>query len=159
MADKLVIKVDAPKAILRMVMMKKRANDMRPIFRRARVWLRFANQENFRQGGLPSGGWSPLDPQYAAWKRTSGQGGDIMIRTGRLFRSLSSLNGPPNKIDLMDATFGTRVEYAKFHQYGTTRMPKRKVVYEPVGFAKKFGETAATYICHGEIRSVRESML
>jgi len=158
MTNKLVIKVDAKKAILRMVMMKKRANDMRPVLWRSRQWLRFANEENFRQGGLPSGGWSPLDPQYAAWKKMHG-GGGTMIRTGRLFRSLTSLAGPPNRIGIMDATFGTSVEYAKFHQYGTTKMPKRKVVYEPVGFAKRFGEVAAVYVCHGNIASVRESLL
>jgi phage gpG-like protein len=153
------IKVDAKKAIARMIAMKKRANDMRPVLWRAKQWLRFANEENFRQAGLPSGGWSPLDPQYGAWKRMHEPGAGTMVRTGRLFRSLSSLDGPANRIDLMDATFGTTVEYAKFHQYGTTKMPKRKVVYEPVGFASRFGEVAATYVAHGNVKAVRESML
>lgn len=153
------IKVDAKKAIARMIAMKKRANDMRPVLWRAKQWLRFANEENFRQAGLPSGGWSPLDPQYAAWKKATGSSTDPLIDTRRLFRSLVSLDGPANRIDLMDATFGTTIEYAKFHQYGTTRMPKRKVVYEPVGFAKRFGEVAAIYVAHGNTKAVRESML
>lgn len=153
------IKVDAAKAILRLRMMKKRANDMRPVLWRAKQWLRFANEENFRQGGLPSGGWSPLDPQYAGWKRIHEPGAPQMVRTGRLFRSLTMLEGSPNRIDVMDATFGTSIEYAKFHQYGTSKMPKRKVVYEPIGFASRFGEVAATYVCHGNIAAVRESML
>jgi len=155
----IVIKVDAKKAIARMIAMKKRANDMRPVFWRTRQWLRFANEINFRQAGLPSGGWSPLDPQYAAWKRMTQPNDGIMVSSGRLFRSLSALAGPPNRVDLMDATFGTSIEYAKFHQYGTTKMAKRKVVYEPVGFAKKTGEVAAVYVCHGNIAAVRESML
>lgn len=159
MSTKLVIKVDAVKAILRLRMMKKRANDMRPVLWRAKQWLRFANEENFRQGGLPSGGWSPLDPQYAAWKKMHEPGTSTMVRTGRLFRSLTTLAGPPNRIDVMDATFGTGIEYAKFHQYGTSKMPKRKVVYEPVGFAHRFGEVAARYVAHGNTRDVRESML
>ena len=153
------ITVDAKKAIARMVVMKKRANDMRPVLWRAKQWLRFANEENFRQAGLPSGGWSPLDPQYSAWKNLREPGAGTMIRTGRLFRSLTSLDAPPNKIDIMEATFGTKVEYAKFHQYGTTRMPKRKVVYEPLGFASRFGEVAATYVCHGNTAAVRQSLL
>ena len=153
------ITVDAKKAIARMVVMKKRANDMRPVLWRAKQWLRFANEENFRQAGLPSGGWSPLDPQYSAWKNLREPGAGTMIRTGRLFRSLTSLDAPPNKIDIMEATFGTKVEYAKFHQYGTTKMPKRKVVYEPMGFASRFGEVAATYVCHGNTASVRQSLL
>ena len=153
------ITVDAKKAIARMVVMKKRANDMRPVLWRAKQWLRFANEENFRQAGLPSGGWSPLDPQYSAWKNLREPGAGTMIRTGRLFRSLTSLDAPPNKIDIMEATFGTKVEYAKFHQYGTTRMPKRKVVYEPLGFASRFGEVAATYVCHGNTAALRQSLL
>jgi hypothetical protein len=59
----------------------------------------------------------------------------------------------------MEATFGTKVEYAKFHQYGTTKMPKRKVVYEPLGFASRLGEVAATYVCHGNTAAVRQSLL
>ena len=153
------ITVDAKKAIARMVVMKKRANDMRPVLWRAKQWLRFANEENFRQAGLPSGGWSPLDPEYSAWKNLREPGAGTMIRTGRLFRSLTSLDAPPNKIDIMEATFGTKVEYAKFHQYGTTRMPKRKVVYEPLGFVSRFGEVAATYVCHGNTAAVRQSLL
>ena len=153
------ITVDAKKAIARMVVMKKRANDMRPVLWRAKQWLRFANEENFRQAGLPSGGWSPLDPEYSAWKNLREPGAGTMIRTGRLFRSLTSLDAPPNKIDIMEATFGTKVEYAKFHQYGTTRMPQRKVVYEPLGFASRFGEVAATYVCHGNTAAVRQSLL
>jgi phage gpG-like protein len=153
------IKVDAKKAIARMYAMKSRANDMKPVFWRAKQWLRAANEENFRQGGLPAGGWSSLDPQYAAWKKLTEPGAGTMIRSGRLFKSLVGLTGPPNRVDIMDATFGTSIEYAKFHQYGTTKMPKRKVVYEPVGFAKKTGETAAVYVCHGNIAAVRGSML
>ena len=124
----ITIKVDKKKAIARLILMKKRANNMRPVLWRAKQWLRFANEENFRQGGLPSGGWSPLDPQYAAWKNLRQPGAETMIRTGRLFRSLTSLDASPNKINDMDATFGTKIEYAKFHQYGTNKMPKRKVV-------------------------------
>lgn len=153
------ITVDAKKAIARMVVMKKRANDMRPVLWRAKQWLRFANEENFRQAGLPSGGWSPLDPEYSAWKNLREPGAGTMIRTGRLFRSLTSLDASPNKIGVMEATFGTKVEYAKFHQYGTTKMPKRKVVYEPLGFASRFGEVAATYVCHGNTAAVRQSLL
>lgn len=153
------ITVDAKKAIARMIVMKKRANDMRPVLWRAKQWLRFANEENFRQAGLPSGGWSPLDPQYSAWKNLREPGAGTMIRTGRLFGSLTSLDASPNKIGVMEATFGTKVEYAKFHQYGTTKMPKRKVVYEPLGFASRFGEVAATYVCHGNTAAVRQSLL
>jgi phage gpG-like protein len=46
---------------------------------------------------------------------------------------------------------GTSVEYAKFHQYGTTKMPKRKIVFEPPLFAKKLGGDTVSYIANGEV--------
>lgn len=64
-------------------------------------------------------------------------------------RSLTNLFGPPNDIDATSATFGTRVEYAKFHQYGTKYMPARKIVFEPRGFANDLASKAATYVANG----------
>jgi phage gpG-like protein len=46
---------------------------------------------------------------------------------------------------------GTSVEYAKFHQYGTSKMPKRKIVFEPLGFAKKVGNDAGAWVARGEL--------
>jgi phage gpG-like protein len=151
-------KVDAQKAILCLRMMKKRANDMRPVLWKSKQWLRLANEENFRRSGLPSGGWLPLDREYKNWKRIHNPRAPQMVMTGRLFTSLTTLAGYPNRIDLMDAVFGTKVEYAKFHQYGTSRMPKRKIVYEPVGFAHRLGQVAAVYVCHGNTAAVREAL-
>ena len=101
-----------------------------------------------------------MSPQYASWKAANVPGAPPMVRTGKLFRSVTELeNSRVNVVADTRAEFGTDVEYAKFHQYGTTKMAKRKVVYEPMGFAKKTGEVAAVYVCHGNIAAVRESML
>jgi phage gpG-like protein len=70
----------------------------------------------------------------------------IMQQTEKLFRDLTSLNGSPNEINATSATFGTRIEYAKFHQYGTTRMPKRQIVFEPPMFAKELADEAAKHV-------------
>jgi phage gpG-like protein len=74
-----------------------------------------------------------------------------MIRSGDLMGSLTSLTGPPNDIGRTSASFGTDVEYARFHQSGTRHMPARKVVYEPIGFARQFGSRAADWIVDGVI--------
>jgi phage gpG-like protein len=131
------IDVDAAGAIAFLRRMEDRADNFRPVFRWAKQELRKANVENFTKNGLPSGGWDPRTRDYA-WP--------IMRKSGNLFRSLASLNGSPNEIHNDHAYFGTKVEYAKFHQYGTTRMPARKVVFTPIGFAKAIGEQAAKHI-------------
>lgn len=151
MAVKVKASMDAKEAYKKLLAMETRSKNFMPIFEKARLALQLANASNFALGGLPSGGWAPLDPQYASWKAINFPGAPPMVRTGRLFQSLVDLRGPANSVRPMSATFGTTVEYAKFHQYGTTKMPKRQVVFEPVGFAKKTSEDMAAWVAHGEI--------
>jgi phage gpG-like protein len=50
-----------------------------------------------------------------------------------------------------EAVIGTNLRYAKFHQYGTTKMPKRQIVFEPKGFADELGQRALRWISKGTI--------
>ena len=136
------IKIDCDNkdAMSRLMYMKLRAKNFRPILEYGRTRLQLANSENFSTGGLPSGGWAP---------RRRPEPWPLMIRTGSLMRSLVNLFGPPNDIDLTSARFGTKVEYAKFHQYGTRYMPARKIVFEPRGFASDLASKAASYVANG----------
>jgi phage gpG-like protein len=136
------IDVDDDAAQRMLSKMKMRAEDMIPVFKHAQSELEKANAENFATGGLPSGGWPPRTRKYA-WK--------IMVKTGKLADSLTSLTGPPNVITPTFAEFGTSVEYAHFHQSGTTKMAQRKVVFEPRGFSKEIGDAAADYIIRGSL--------
>lgn len=145
------ITVDARRAIKRMKDMAKRAENFKPVFRWAKKELELANAANFTSQGLPVGGWSPLKPQYAAWKAVHFPGAPMLIQDGKLFRSLTQMNGPASSIGRKEATFGTSVEYAKFHQYGTTKMAKRKIVYEPAGFASQLALLAAKHVADGGI--------
>jgi phage gpG-like protein len=149
------VSVDAEKAIDRMSDMEKRSRDFRVVLRFAKAELAKANKLNFNSLGLPVGGWSPLQPRYASWKAREFPGTPPMIVSGKLFRSLTQLDGPANSIGLTKATFGTDIEYAKFHQYGTTKMAKRKIVYEPVLFAKSLAIIAAGYVADGRVRMFR----
>jgi phage gpG-like protein len=152
MADVVRMRVtcDAEEAMRRLGEMKARTMDFTPVFRYAKQQLRLANAANFTTGGLPVGGWKPRDGEEDyRWP--------IMDRTGHaprgglLKRSLTDLAGPPNVITPLWAEFGTDVEYAKFHQYGTRFMPARQVVYEPRGFAEDLAEKAAGYVVRGVI--------
>lgn len=77
-----------------------------------------------------------------------------MVISRKLFNSLRNLNGPANSIRLKQATFGTDVEYAKFHQYGTSKMPKRQLVYEPRGFASRIALLSARHVVDGRLGAV-----
>jgi phage gpG-like protein len=146
------VRVFAEAAIRRMRDMERRSKDFRPVLRWAKREIEKANARNFAASGLPVGGWAPLDARYAAWKATNFPGRPIMEVNGRLADSLTRLDGPVNKIRLKSAEFGTDVEYAKFHQYGTSRMPKRQIVYEPKGFARTLAEHTGEYVVYGRFR-------
>jgi phage gpG-like protein len=132
--------------------MKDRAGDMRPVFGWAKTQLELANSRNFMANGLPSGKpWKPLDKDYGTWKAANFPGTGTMVRSGNLFRSLTNLSDSnANVVTKTSATFGTSVEYAKFHQYGTTKMPARKIVFTPREFPRDLGVEAAKYIVLGE---------
>jgi phage gpG-like protein len=148
------IEVDAKRAIARLVAMKQRIHAFEPLFLYAKQILRLANAANFSANGLPSGSaWAPLSPEYRAWKALHFPGAPKMVRSGALFNSLVNLAGPENTIRPTSAEFGTNVEYAKFHQYGTTRMPRRKLVFDPIGFSKDLAQRSATYVAHGVTRA------
>lgn len=138
------IDVDDAKAQAFLSKMKIRSADMIPVFRHAKEELKKANVLNFTTGGLPSGGWPAREDDYA-WP--------ILRKSGRLFDSLATLSGPPNIITPKFAEFGTSVNYAKFHESGTTEMAHREVVFEPRGFAKDVADAAADHIVRGALFS------
>ena len=131
---------------------KDRTDDMRPVFRWAKAQLELANAANFMTNGLPSGKpWAPLDKDYGTWKSARFPGRGTMVQTGNLFRSLINMNDSAvNVISKDTATFGTNVEYAKFHQYGTTKMPARKIVFTPREFPRELGISMVKYMVLGE---------
>lgn len=118
------------------------ATNLKPVFVKAREELRQIYIDHFLSNG--SGTWKPLDPQYGAWKAARYPGAPTLIRTGKLFESVSRLD--IDEIKDMSARFGTNAEVAKFHQYGTWSMPKREIIFEPPLFAKRLAEHIADHI-------------
>lgn len=142
-AVRMEVECDSDKVMARLEAMKARTLDFSPVFREAKKMLERANQENFTTGGLPVGGWRPRKGEdLYAWPK--------LRKTNKLFNSLARLNGPPNVITPLFAQFGTDVEYAQYHQYGTPRMPARKIVFDPVGFSTDLASKAAKYVVRGK---------
>ena len=123
-----------------------RSKSFEPIFIKAKKRIEAANAANFAANGLPAGGWAPLDPQYAAFKQAKYPGKPTLVGNGRLFRSVASMTSSVSSISPTKAEFGTNVEYAKFHQYGTRFMPKRKIIFEPQGFSRETANDAVRWI-------------
>lgn len=123
-----------------------RSKTFEPIFIVAKKRIEASNVANFTANGLPAGGWAPLDPQYAAFKAAKFPGRPTLVGNGRLFRSVASMTNSISSISPTKAEFGTNVEYAKFHQYGTRKMPKRKIIFEPQGFSKETANDAVRWI-------------
>jgi len=77
------------------------------------------------------GSWRPLSPKYAARKGSRGAG--VLRSTDKLFRSVTQRGGQNiSKLRRqsfgMEYIFGTKDKKAKFHQFGTRKMPQRKVI-------------------------------
>jgi len=128
------------------------SKDMRKVWRYAKKKLETSFSQNFLSGGSLVGGWAPLDRGYAAWKIANFPGAKKMYIDGKLFRSISTLEeSAVNKIDKTSAAFGTEVEYAKFHQYGTSKMPARRIIFEPAGFSRDISDKIENFVVHGVV--------
>lgn len=90
--------------------------------------------------------WPPLAPRTVKRKGHS----TILVETGRLKASLAGRSGDsirevvdegPGRAGL---SFGTDVEYAHYHQDGTTRIPQREHVGASEELIDQFAEAIAT---------------
>lgn len=105
-------------------------SDFRPAWPEIeRIFFR-ATLEQFDTEGARSTKWAPLSPNYAKQKARRFPGRQILVRTGRLKRSLSVIgSGGGDQIrdeEATSLTLGTRVDYAIYHQRGGRRLPARR---------------------------------
>jgi len=80
--------------------------------------------------GPIAGAWAALSPSYADWKEQHFPGLPILQRTTALHEALTNSNSPGahRAWTASDFNFGTQgVEYASFHQSGTSQMKARPV--------------------------------
>tara|TARA_R100001129_G_scaffold172248_1_gene142812 strand:- start:74 stop:565 length:492 start_codon:yes stop_codon:yes gene_type:complete len=75
--------------------------------------------------------WPPLSPAYAAWKSRHFPNRPLLVLRGHLRDSLTNESSRQmvfNRAGGRQLIIGTRIKYAKFHQYGTKKMPARPFV-------------------------------
>lgn len=131
--------------------MRRRNKHFGPVLRWALRELEREHQKNFASGGAMVGGWKPLDSDYAAWKVANYGAGGILVLKGTLEEGLTrwGAKGAVREIKPKRAIFGVEHEAVLFHQYGTSHMAQRKVVFLPKVFARRTAEAVAEHIVYG----------
>lgn len=127
----------------------KRMKDLRPVWPKANNSLKGYLVANFTAQGLPSGGWAPLDAEYGSWKIRNFPGMPMLVKEGGLFSRIAQ--GPDLDGNKRNATFSFGGQIAKFHQYGTTHMPARQIIFTPERWVKDVAEMITEYIVEGKI--------
>lgn len=105
------------------------AGNMRPAFDKVHDTIRNVEKKQFStEGAAYSGGWAPLAPSTVRYKARRGLDPRILHATGRLRRSFTTKGDPDHvyRASADEMFTGSRVPYAKFHQLGTVRMPRRR---------------------------------
>jgi phage gpG-like protein len=107
--------------------------ELNPVFQDIHSIVLDMEKKQFEtEGGWSGDGWVPLSPSYAAWKKSNHPSKDMMRITDRLYKSLVSKSHEehvyetgPNWVEI-----GTRVPYARAHQYGYAprNLPARIIV-------------------------------
>lgn len=128
---------------------KKRMKDYRPVWPSVNKSLKTYMIENFTAQGLPSGGWKPLAPEYASWKQTRFPGSPLLVQNGNLFQKVAS--GPKLDGGHRVAHFSFTGKIARFHQYGTSKMPARPILFTPEIWADEVQDAISNYIMDGEM--------
>lgn len=151
------IKVDTKNLVKRFTAMSRRAEDFKPVFRWSMLHLAAEHAKLFAaNGALPgSSAWEALEESTVAWKLANGYGAaGILVRNGTLKDSLTNLNsarGAVRDIDRKTASFGTSLDYAGYHFYGTRNMDARKPLFVPEHFSWRTANAVANHIVHGKI--------
>lgn len=118
----------------RLLRFSENVQDARPAFGRMMRLFEAAALEQFATEGAAGGEpWAPLAESTLKYK-PPGKG--ILEYSGRLLNSLveGGVAGGGDSVRFLgrqEMRWGTSVPYAAFHQHGTSRMPRRRVVQLP----------------------------
>lgn len=117
---------DLRRKYLTLAEVMKPGSEMTKLLKRIVAYMQGSVDKNFRQEGRPDH-WKPLAPSTIRARRKGrgkhGSGARILQDTGRLKQSLSfATPGADTVMEIKgtSAIFGTRVEYARTHQFGAT---------------------------------------
>jgi len=82
----------------------------------------YGRQSFATSGGVIGASWPRLSPTYELWKAKNYPGRGILQRKGDLEKGFS------RTVTARSLILENTVSYAKYHQFGTSRMPMRKVI-------------------------------
>jgi len=103
--------------------------DLRPAFEIvATEFARMELSQFATQGAISKDPWTALSPRYAARKARTHPGAPILVRSGDLRRDLTRRPFGVEEITSDSMRLGTTLPYARYHQTGTPRMPRRPPV-------------------------------
>jgi hypothetical protein len=103
--------------------------DFRPVWEAIHLnFVQIEEQQFDSQGARGGQPWPPLSPSYAAWKEKWSPGMPILRLTQRMWGEFAVGVGMMVDIAPMYMRLTPTVDYAQWHQRGTSRMPARKVV-------------------------------
>jgi len=128
---------------------KRRMRDFRPIWPALNQSLKQYMIGNFTAQGLPSGGWKPLDAEYGAWKTRNFPGAPMLVQSGKLFSTIAK--GPKLDGNRQSARFMFDGRVARFHQYGTTKMPARPLLFAPDVWVNEVTDEMADWVVEGGV--------
>ncbi len=74
--------------------------------------------------------WTPLSPEYAAWKARNGHGNRVGVYTGGLLNSLTNEGDRYHyeRVTNEGLEVGTKNPVARLFDKGTSKQPKRKLI-------------------------------
>lgn len=114
-----------------------------PLTQGAAVMLR-STEVNFRQGGRPTP-WRPLAFSTIRRKLAQGYSAIPLTRTGQLRRSIAT------SVESRRFLVGTAVEYGRYHQFGTRRMPARPFLVFQRQDLQRIERIITKFITEGDI--------
>jgi phage gpG-like protein len=102
--------------------------DLRPVWDDvAKEFYRIEDEQFATEGAHSGNAWKPLSAKYEKWKESKIPAQMILEWDGTLKRSLT---GPSSKGSIREETenelaLGSSIHYARYHQQGTRKMPRR----------------------------------
>lgn len=134
--------------------MRERAGNLIPAWNELLDW--FTDQERIQFGSRGQRWrqlWPELTAETVASKRELGYTGDILVRETDLLRSLTDRPLSVERMTAREAVAGTRVRYARYHQDGTKRMPRRVLIdARVIAEEGAVGEAVVSWVTRGESR-------
>lgn len=128
--------------------LKGKVKDMAP------VWVQIGDivsdemTQAFDSQGVSANGvpWAPLSPPYLRWKLRHGFDPRVLHQTGAMRNSFTSRPMSIEKYARHQATFGSDDPKAAFHQFGTSKMPQRRILNVTPEFSARVNDRLRNYL-------------